>query len=180
MPWHAVVQPSGTPSVTCQHGLSSMLCADTAVSKKQGCLHTNAVSKCRFKKRSSLQTQTIFCAYGSGHQTVSTSYENTDSDSITAATSNVQVWDITQVLLTAWTVHHCQEQAGFCQWLVCLARPWKHQKLAPMGTCQAATWLFRQWCKHVVLLPAFDHCTGMHNSRKAFEHIISNQQGYIS
>ncbi len=99
-----------------------------------------------------------------------TPLRGTDSDSIIAATTNVQVWDITQLLLTAWTVHHCQEQAGFCQWLVCLARPWKHLKLAPMGTCQAATWFFRQWCKCVVLLPASDHCIGMYNSQGIWAH----------
>lgn len=44
-----------------------------------------------------------------------TKLQGTDSDSITAATTDVQVWDLTQLLLTAWTAHHCREQAEFCQ-----------------------------------------------------------------
>ncbi len=59
----------------------------------------------------------IFCVYGSGHEQSQQDMTTPrcDSDSIVAATTNVQVWGTTQPLLTAWTVHHCQERAGFCR-----------------------------------------------------------------
>ena len=143
MLWHTPLQPGGTPSITYQDGHSSMLCTDIAISGSKDVYKPTLfpIAESDSDKAAACKLRpTVFCAYGSGQWTVSTRYENTtstrDSDSIIAATTNVQVWGITQLLLTAWTVHHCQEQAGSCQWLVCLARPWTHQKLAPVGTCR--------------------------------------------